>query len=263
MKRIGIINLLIMFLMLLSSCQKPDELLIVTTTSLDNSGLLSYLLPHFEEEYDCKVKVVAIGTGAALELGKLGEADILLVHDNEREMEFIDEGYGEKRKDIMYNDFVFVGPEVIELTEIESVLYFIKTDKEFYSRGDSSGTHSKEIALWEEFGYDVSSFESWYLETGQGMGATLTMTSLSQFYTFSDRSTFLAMQDELDLVIAYENKELLKNVYGVIKVNEELHDRDTTLADAFYDWITEEETQDIITSYRVYNEQLFFVAEED
>lgn len=242
---------------LLTGC-KQEELLVVTTTSLENSGLLAYIIPAFEEEYDIKVKIVAVGTGAALELGRLGEADILLVHDMERELDFVQEGYGEKRDNIMYNDFILVGPHSLQSTTLQSVLQEIVDSYSFYSRGDESGTHAKELYLWSVYGFDVSSFGEWYKETGQSMGSTLTMTSLSGYFTLSDRSTYLSMKESLDLVIVYENREELQNQYGVIKVNSELHNRDEQLADLFYNWIIREDTQQLINSYSIHDEQLFF-----
>lgn len=259
MKKVGLVILLVVTIFTLSSCSnREDTLLIVTTTSLDNSGLLEYILPHFEEEYDCSVSVVALGTGAALELGALGEADIILVHDYERELQFIEDGYGEKRKSIMYNDFIFVGPSKIESNNILDTLTYIKDNGTFYSRGDNSGTHSKELSLWEDNSFTVTSFGDWYKETGQGMGTTLTMASLSGYYTFTDRGTYLSMKEDLELVISYENTEELINMYGVIKISESLHERDPYLADQFYEWITKDETLDLIDSYIKYNEQLFY-----
>ncbi|MCK5762142.1 MAG: hypothetical protein KAH16_04520, partial [Candidatus Izimaplasma sp.] len=129
---------------------------------------------------------------------------------------------------------------------------------DFYSRGDNSGTHTKELSIWNQYSYDVSSFEKWYKETGQSMGSTLTMTSLSGYYTLSDRATYLSMKENLDLVIAYENRVELKNQYGVIKVNPELHNRNEEYADLFYDWIIREDVQDLIGTYIKYEEQLFF-----
>ncbi|MBU1020096.1 MAG: substrate-binding domain-containing protein, partial [Firmicutes bacterium] len=214
--------LLVLSVFLLSSCSKK-ELLIVTTTSLQDSGLLDYILPYFEEEYGVFVKVVAVGTGAALELGEMGEADILLVHAYDSEIEFVNNGYGEKRSNVMYNDFIIVGPEVLNGSNLEEILNEIKENHTFYSRGDNSGTHKKELSLWATYHFDVEGFGDWYKETGQGMGSTLTMTSLSQYYTLSDRSTYLSMKDTLELVISYENPVELINQYGVIKVNPSLH----------------------------------------
>lgn len=247
----------ILFIFTLSSCSKK-ELLIVTTTSLENSGLLAYIIPSFEEEYDIFVKVVALGTGAALELGEMGEADILLVHAYDLEVEFVNNGFGEKRHNIMYNDFIIVGPLDLEASTLEDALALIVANHDFYSRGDNSGTHTRELSIWNQFDYEVSSFGDWYHETGQGMGSTLTMTSLSEYYTLSDRATYLSMKENLELVIAYENREELKNQYGVIKVNPELHNRNEEYADLFYDWIIREDTQDLIATYIKYEEQLFF-----
>jgi len=247
----------ILFLFTLSACSKK-ELIIVTTTSLENSGLLSYILPHFEEEYGIFVKVVALGTGAALEMGEMGEADILLVHAYDSEVEFVNNGYGEKRHNIMYNDFIIVGPLDLEAETLEEALELIVDNLDFYSRGDNSGTHTKELSIWNQYDYDVSTFGDWYKETGQGMGSTLSMTSLSGYYTITDRATYLSMKENLNLVISYENREELKNQYGVIKVNPELHNRNEEYADLFYDWIIREDIQDLIGTYIKYEEQLFF-----
>ena len=156
--------------------RSKEELLLVTTTSLDNSGFLEYILPFFEEEYGVHVKVVARGTGAALALGAEGQADVLFVHDYDSEMIFMNAGYGEKRADVMYNHFLIVGPKALNLGSVEATLEHIYSNElEFYSRGDSSGTHLKELSQWEMFDYDVSSFGDWYQETGQGMGSTLSI----------------------------------------------------------------------------------------
>lgn len=263
MRKLLSIVLVVVLVIALSSCNKKDELIIVTTTSLDNSGLLAYILPDFEKECNCKVKVVALGTGAALEIGKEGEADILLVHDLIRELKFIEDGFGIERKTIMYNDFIFIGPEKIEVSPIKNVLAFLASGNDFYSRGDLSGTHSKELRLWDSFGYDVNTFGDWYHETGQGMGSTISMANIQQFYTFTDRGTYLSMIDDIDLKIAYENTEELINLYGVIKVNDQLHNRDTKNADLFYTWITKAKTQDLIDSYVKYGEQLFYSYKEE
>ncbi len=257
MKKI-IVLLGVLLVFTLSACSKK-ELLIVTTTSLDNSGLLDYILPVFEEEYGIFVKVVALGTGAALEMGEMGEADILLVHAYDREIEFVNNGYGEKRHNIMYNDFIIVGPFDLEGDTLADALEFMTSQElDFYSRGDNSGTHQKELSIWNQYNYDVTTFGNWYHETGQGMGATLTMASLSGYYTLSDRATYLSMKDNLDLIIAYENREELKNQYGVIKVNPDLHNRNEEYADLFYDWIISQDTQDLIATYIMYDEQLFY-----
>lgn len=256
MKR-TLIFLFVIFLIFFSSCSKK-ELTVVTTTSLENSGLLNYIIPHFEDEYDITVKIIALGTGAALEMGEMGEADILLVHDYDREVEFMDSGFGEKRSNIMYNDFIIVGPEKLDSKNLQETLKLITIGPGFYSRGDNSGTHSKELSLWKEAGFDVDTFGGWYMETGQGMGSTLTMTSLSKIYTLTDRSTYLSMKKNLDLMIAYENREELKNQYGVIKVVSSLHNRNDKYADYFIEWIIRSDTQELIGTYIKYDEQLFF-----
>lgn len=254
-KTLLILSVIIIFF--ISSCSNQKELIIVTTTSLDNSGLLEYILPEFEKEYNCKVKVIALGTGAALEMGSRGEADILLVHDLDRELTFVEEGYGEKRHNIMYNDFIIVGPTKLTSNTLSDALEEIKTSHNFYSRGDNSGTHSKELKLWTEHNYDTKTFNEWYFETGQGMGSTLTMTSISKYYTLTDRGTYLSMRENLDLVIAFEDDPLLINQYGVIKINKELHNRDDQLADLFYDWIISTDTQTLIGTFIKYDEILF------
>jgi tungstate transport system substrate-binding protein len=248
----------VLLLLTLTGCQGEKELYIATTTSLDNSGLLVYLLPHFEEEYGIKVNVVAVGTGAALELGKEGEVEILLVHDLVREVQFVEDGFGTKRDNIMYNDFVILGPQPLQADTLETALLEIKNNYNFYSRGDNSGTHSKEVSLWEEIGLDPSTFGEFYNETGQGMGDTISMASLSGYYTLSDRGTYLSMKENIDLVVAYENYQELLNQYGVIKVDPALYNKTDKYADLFYDWILSREAQELIGEYRIYNEQLFF-----
>ena len=249
--------LIVVFALSLSGCSSEKELYIATTTSLDNSGLLEYLLPYFEEEYDIKVNVIAVGTGAALELGKEGEVEILLVHDLGREIQFIEDGYGTKRAHIMYNDFIILGPQVLQSTSLDQALIEIKDNYNFYSRGDNSGTHSKELSLWESVNLDPSTFSDFYNETGKGMGDTISMASLSGYYTLSDRGTYLAMIDNIDLVVACENDPRLINQYGVIKVNPDSYNKTDEYADMFYDWILSQEAQDLIAAYRIYDEQLF------
>ncbi|XMB85961.1 substrate-binding domain-containing protein [Mycoplasmatota bacterium WC44] len=250
--------LMALLILLMSACTKEQELFIATTTSLDNSGLLEYIIPYFEEETEIKVNVVAVGTGAALQMGRDGDVDILLVHAKDLELQFIKDGYGEKRSDIMYNDFVFVGPSNLAITNLsEALTYIYENELPFYSRGDNSGTHFKELSLWDSVGFDVESFEDWYLETGQGMGSTINMANLDSKYTFTDRGTFLSMKDDLDLVIAYENPVELINQYGVIKINPDMYDINEKNADKFYEWIISD-AQSIITEYKKYGEQLFF-----
>ena len=248
---------LVIIMTFLSGCSQK-ELKIATTTSLENSGLLEFIIPYFEDEYGINVSVIAVGTGAALELGKEGEVEILLVHDYDREVTFVDDGYGLYRANIMYNDFILIGPTPLNATTLNDALIEIKENHSFYSRGDNSGTHSKELSLWEEANLDVSTFGDFYKETGQSMGSTINMTSLSGYYTLSDRATYLSMKDNVELVIAYENREELKNQYGVIKVNPELYTKTDEYADLFYDWILRDDIQELISTYQKYEEQLFY-----
>jgi tungstate transport system substrate-binding protein len=258
-----ILLLAVLFLTLfLSSCKK-DDLLLVTTTSLDNSGFLEYILPFFEGEYGIDVKVVARGTGAALALGEEGQADILFVHDYNSEMIFMNAGYGEKRSDVMFNHFLIVGPSALNLDSVEATLAHIYNNElEFYSRGDSSGTHLKELSQWKMYGYDVSTFGDWYQETGQGMGSTLSMSALDDHFTLVDIATFCAMQDALDNEVAYEDVNELVNQYGVIKVSPDLHNRDDKNADLFYEWILRDDVQVLISEYKMCDLQMFYPNEE-
>ena len=244
----------------LSSCSRDQVLFIATTTSLENSGLLDYIIPDFEEKYDIEVSVVALGTGAALEQGRLGSVDILLVHAYDLEVEFVEQGYGEKRHNIMYNDFIFVGATPLTATNIMEALNIVyETPLNFYSRGDNSGTHVFELDLWIDNGFDVESFGNWYNEAGQGMGTTLVMTDLASGITLTDRGTYYSMKDVLpNLSIIYENREELKNQYGVIKVTEENTNGNPMYADLFYDWIISVEVQEKIGTYIMYDETLFY-----
>jgi tungstate transport system substrate-binding protein len=251
--------LILLLALFLVGCEKDMELTIATTTSLENSGLLDYIIPAFEEETGYTVSVVAVGTGAALEMGRNGDVDALLVHAKSQEELFVSEGYGEKRADIMYNDFIFIGPSVITEAPLDKAFeYMLANEMPFLSRGDNSGTHMKELSLWAEYGQDVSTFGDWYMETGQGMGNTISMADLEGYYTFCDRGTYLSMVDNISLVIAYENAMELINQYGVIKVNPELHEINEKAADAFFEWLISEETQELIGTYQKYGETMFY-----
>ncbi len=256
MKKLVIACMLIAMALTLSACQRK-ELLLVTTTSVENSGLLEYLLPYFEEEHGVKVRVTAVGTGAALNYGRLGQADVLIVHDEKRELEFMEAGYGEKRAVCMYNDFIFVGPDSLNGQNLENALETLTEQHYFYSRGDNSGTHLRELDLWETHNIDINRFGSRYKETGQSMESTLMMTSFKGYYTLSDRATFLAMNDNLDLTIAYEEPDSLRNDYGLIKVDPSLHNRDDSAADLFYEWMLSKEAKQLILAFTVNDEPLF------
>lgn len=258
MKKISTFFLIFVTIFLITACQKK-VLVLATTTSLENSGLLAYLLPYFERETGFNVHVVAMGTGAVLSLAEKGGADVIIVHDYAREMAFMDAGFGEKRAPLMYNDFVFVGPAPIETGDLNTFLDALINGHGFYSRGDNSGTHAKERFLWEYFGLDVLDFGVRYQEVGQGMESTLMMASHKRVYTLSDRSTYLAMKEHLDLTIVFEGHALLNNPYAIIKVDAVFHGRDDAVANQFYDWILSTQAKQLITQFKINNEQLFFV----
>ncbi len=237
------------------------EVILASTTSTEDTGLFAELIPAFEDAYpQYTVSVVAVGTGQALEIGRNKDADVLLVHAKADEEDFVAEGYGTERKDVMYNDFLVVGPEAdpAGVAGGEDAAAAFKTIAEgehtFVSRGDDSGTHKKELKIWETAGIEPAG--DWYNSIGQGMGETLTFTSESEGYTLSDRGTYLAMQARLDLVMAVEGDQLLFNPYGVIVVTDANNQEG---AQAFADWIVSEEAQQLISEFGVaeYGEPLF------
>lgn len=233
----------------------PPDLLLATTTSTYDSGLLDYLLPDFEARTGIRVRVVAVGTGQALELGRNGDADLLLVHAPDQEEAFVGMGYGVDREPVMYNDFVIVGPEEdpAGIAGMESaplaLARIAATESPFISRGDNSGTHVKERRIWLEAG--IVPQGDWYISAGQGMGLTLTMAEELKGYTLSDRGTYLARRaDGLDLEILVEGDPLLRNPYHVIAVNPQRHPRvHYEAARRFIDWLTSLETQERIAAF--------------
>ncbi len=240
-----------------------DSITLATTTSTYDSGLLDFLNPIFTEETGLEVEIISQGTGAALETGKRGDADVLLVHDRVSELELVEEGYFVDRYDVMYNDFIFVGPEEDQagLKNVDKALDGLNmiTDSEstFVSRGDDSGTHRKEEHLWEDAGVDPTG-EDWYLSIGQGMGDTLNMTDELLGYTLTDRGTYVAMRDNLDLVIVLEGDPVLFNQYGVMAVNPNEHPHVKYEYVLMYiEFLMSGEGQELINSYQVNNETLF------
>ena len=237
------------------------DVVLATTTSTQDSGLLDVLVPAFEESSECVVKTVAVGSGQAMTMGERGDADVLLVHSREAEEQFMAGGFGSSREAVMHNDFVLVGPpgDPTGIAEsggaADAVARIAQEQALFASRGDDSGTHAKEMTLWEEAGVDPGG--SWYLETGQGMGETLTIADQKQAYTLSDRSTFLATSG-LQSEIEFEGSGDLRNDYSVIVVDHE--GINTGCAEEFSGWIREERTQEQIAKFGIdgYGEQLFF-----
>ncbi|MBS3782171.1 MAG: substrate-binding domain-containing protein [Candidatus Thermoplasmatota archaeon] len=252
--------------------EREDELLLATTTSTYDSGLLDEIIPHFEKEFDVRVKVMALGTGQALELGKRGDADVLLVHAPELEMEFVKDGYGEYRYEVMYNEYVVVGPEedpagingLENTNESFQRIYNNQSSVNFCSRGDDSGTHTKEKALWEKAGFDYGDIDSekhssWYKSLGQGMGDTLRVADEEDAYVLTDEATYLSMEDELDdMKIHVQGDTNLFNQYGVIPVNGTMHSGvNQGLAEDFADWITSDDIQNMIDEYTVHGKESF------
>lgn len=237
------------------SGSEQQSMILATTTSTDDSGLLDFILPDFEKAYNVKVDVVAVGTGQAIALGEDGNADVLLVHARSREDAFMEAGHGVRREDVMYNDFVIVGPaedpaNVRGMTSAADAFAKIASEQVvFVSRGDESGTHTKELSVWKAAGIEPSG--EWYQSAGQGMGEVLTLTAEAQGYTLSDRATYLARSKEgLDLEILMEGDEVLFNPYGVIAVNPDkgAHIK-AELANQFIDWIISVPVQEKISEF--------------
>ncbi len=261
-RTLAVVAPLLSFLAL--ACGGGNELILATTTSTQDSGLLDQLVPLFERESGYRVKTIAVGSGQALRMGEQGEADVILSHSPEAEEAFMAAGHGVDRRLVMHNDFVIVGPAgdpagVAGLASATEALSRIaETGSTFLSRGDDSGTHARERKLWEAAGLTPSG--SWYQETGQGMGQTLVIASDKRGYTLSDRGTFLAQEANLDLATLLEGDPALFNVYHVILVNPDKHPRiNAAGARAFSQFITSAAVQEMIRNFGVdrFGEPLF------
>lgn len=238
------------------------DLKMATTTSTDNSGLLQYLLPKYEAKCGCKIRYTAVGTGNALKLGENGDVDVVLVHARPSEDEFVAKGFGVDRRDVMFNDFIVVGPrsDPARIRGMKDVLAAMKEIKGesavFVSRGDNSGTNKKELAYWKELGIDPKGPN--YLSIGQGMGQTLTVAGEKQAYTLSDRATYTTYAARTGLEIMVEGGKKLLNPYGVIAVNPKRYPKiNYEGAMGFIRWLTSPEGQEAIGSYRFKGAQLF------
>lgn len=239
---------------------------VASTTSTENSGLFGHLLPMFQAQTGIAVRVVALGTGQALDLARRGDADVVLVHDEAAEEKFLAEGFGISRQDVMYNDFVLVGPQadpagIAGGHDVLAALKAIQSSQaKFVSRGDHSGTHAAELRLWADAGVDIEAGKGpWYRETGSGMGAALNTASALDAYVLSDRGTWLAFANRGSLTVLVEGDSRLFNQYGVVMVNPAWHPH-VKLADAraFIDWLVSPEGQSAIASFRINGEQAFF-----
>ena len=249
-----------------SSSGKQEQITIATTTSTQDSGLLDLLVPMFKQNTGIETKVVAVGSGQALELGRRGDADVLLTHSPAGELKFVSDGFGEKQIPVMFNDFVLVGPEsdsagVRGFRSSAEALRRISDQKStFVSRGDDSGTHQKEKSLWKEAGLEPE--EEWYLKAGAGMAQTLRIASEKQAYTISDRATYLAQRKGLDLAVLLEKDEILMNPYSVIVVNPQKHPHvKHKSARRFVEFLMAPETQKVIAEFGIekYGQPLFYI----
>lgn len=237
-----------------------------STTSTENSGLFGHILPIFEKKTGIRVKVVARGTGAAIEMGKRGDADVALVHAKEQELKAVGEGYFVNRHDVMYNDFVIIGPaddpaKIKGMTSAAEALRKISGRSLFVSRGDKSGTHTKELSLWKKVGTDPKG-QKWYLEVGQGMEKTQRIANEKRAYTLTDRGTWLATKDKdkLEMIIVLEGDPVLFNQYGVMAVNpDKFKHVKYKEAMEFINWIISKEGQQAIASFRDMNGNALFI----
>ncbi|MFC1807462.1 substrate-binding domain-containing protein [Candidatus Omnitrophota bacterium] len=239
-----------------------EVLRLATTTSTYETGLLDHILPKFEQDNNCKVHIISVGTGKAITLARNGDVDIMLAHARKAEEEFVNEGYGVKRHGLMRNSFVILGPKnnpakVSDLKDIKEALKRVyNTGSAFVSRGDDSGTDKKEKSLWQDAGLKPDG--SWYLETGQGMGATLRIADEKDAYLLVDKATFLFNEDKIGLIKLIDGDKDLVNSYGVIAVNPEKHPHvNYKLSLALIEWLTSQECKDMINSYKINNNKLF------
>ena len=244
---------------------EEKSIVVASTTSTQDSGLFGYLLPIFKEKTGIEVKVVAQGTGQALDTARRGDADVVFVHAKAQEEKFLAEGFAEKRFDVMYNDFVLIGPKDdpagIKGKDIETALRTIAAKAaSFVSRGDRSGTHVAELALWKGAGVDLAAAKgSWYREIGQGMGAALNTAGAMGAYVLSDRGTWISFKNKGDLAIVVEGDKRLFNQYGVMLVNPQKFPHvKKELGQAFVDWLISKEGQAAIANYKIEGQQLFF-----
>jgi tungstate transport system substrate-binding protein len=250
----------------LPAATQPKSIVVASTTSTDQSGLFGHILPAFTRKTGIQVKVVALGTGQALDVGRRGDADVVFVHDRVAEDKFVADGWGIGRRDVMYNDFVLIGPKADPATvagtkDVAAALKRIADAKSpFVSRGDKSGTHAAELRYFKFAGVDpLQGKGSWYRETGSGMGPALNTASSMNAYILADRGTWLAFRNRGELGIVVEGDKRLFNPYGVMLVNPARHPHvKVSEGSAFIEWIVSKEGQDAIASYKVGGEQLFF-----
>jgi len=245
---------------------QDDFIIVQSTTSTQNSGLFDYMLPKFQDETGIEVRVVAVGTGQAIKNAANGDGDVLFVHAKASEEAFVADGDGVSRSDVMYNDFVIVGPPsdpagIAGSSDVAAALAQIaEAEAPFASRGDDSGTHKAELSLWADAGVDVDAASGgWYRETGSGMGATLNTGTGMNAYVMTDRATWISFGNKGDYDVVVEGDEKMFNQYGIILVNPEKHSNvKVEQGQAFIDWVLSEEGQATIAEYKIDGQQLFF-----
>jgi tungstate transport system substrate-binding protein len=260
--RRGLLTLAVAGLLAAPTLARDRSITVASTTSTEQSGLFGHLLPAFTAKTGIAVKVVAVGTGQALDIGRRGDADVVLVHDTAAEDAFVAEGFATKRQDVMSNDFVLIGPEddpagAKGKSILEGLRKVAAAKAPFISRGDRSGTHAAELRSWKGAGIDPKG--DWYKEVGQGMGPALNIASAQNAYLLADRGTWLSFKNRGDLAILVEGDERLLNRYGVLLVNPAKHPHvKAAEGQAFIDWLVSPEGQRAIAAYRIGGEPLFF-----
>jgi tungstate transport system substrate-binding protein len=244
---------------------QEKSIVVSSTTSTEQSGLFNYILPIFKMKSGIEVKVVAVGTGQALDIGRRGDADVVFVHDKPAEEKFVEEGFSTKRYEVMYNDFILIGPKSDPAKigggkDIQVALQKIAAAQApFVSRADKSGTHAAELRYWKGAGISPSPTQSWYKETGSGMGPALNTASAMNGYILADRGTWLSFKNRGDLVILVQGDPKLFNQYGVMLVNPAKFPHvKKAQGQEFIDWLISKNGQDVIASYKIDGEQLFF-----
>jgi tungstate transport system substrate-binding protein len=256
----------------LPAAAQEKSILVASTTSTQDSGLFGHILPLFKAKTGIDVKVISQGTGQALDTARRGDADVVFVHAKPQEEKFLSEGFGVKRYPVMYNDFVLIGPksDPAGIAGSKDIIAALKTIKAkgaaFISRGDKSGTHAAELALWKAANIDIAGADKgpWYKEIGQGMGAALNTASASGAYVLSDRGTWISFKNKGDLVIDVEGDKRLFNQYGVILVNPAKHPNvKKELGQQFINWLVSAEGQKAISDYKIEGQQLFYPNAED
>ena len=256
------IILIYIFLFLIAADTNASKIIVASTTSTYDTGLLNLLNEKFYDKYNIRVQVLSLGTGQAIRTAKDGNAEILLVHHKPSEEEFMNNGYGEKRYEIMYNDYVLVGPKKDngKCTSVQQKLEEIYNNKSlFISRGDDSGTHLKELEMWDLVNININKTNEWYLSVGQGMGSTLLISNEKKGYTLSDRSTWIAFNKRNNLKIVCEDFPPLFNQYGIILVNSKLN-KNLNYKDAnkYIDWFKTKEVKELINNFKAKGKQLFY-----